>query len=127
MASVEVFQFAQFTNLTPPMPPILRFSPQTIMPDTPDQLYCDISVQNGRIVLPYLDNKRGPIYNGKQVIIVLQLPLVIGPNQLAIEIWGQYGNITGGATLIAPGETMSVTAFWDESAMVGQWLLNKLA
>jgi hypothetical protein len=109
------------------MPPILRFSPQTILPDTPDQLYCDISVQNGRIVLPYLDNKRGPIYNGKQVIIVLQLPLVVGPNQLEIEVWNQYGGLApGGITLVAPGATVSVTAFWDESAMVGQWLLNQL-
>lgn len=124
MASVEVFQFAQFTNLSPLVPPILRFSPQTILPDTPDQLYCDTSAQNGRIVLPYLDSERGPIYNGKQVIIVLQ---AAGPNQLAIEIWDQYGGITGGATLVAPGETWSVTAFWDESAMVGQWLLNQLA
>jgi hypothetical protein len=107
------------------MPPILRFSPQTILPDTPDQLYCDTSTQNGRIVLPYLDNKRGPIYNGKQVIIVLQ----VGPNQLAIEVWNQYGGLAhGGITLsgLVPGETVSVTAFWDENAMVGQWLLNQL-
>ncbi len=123
MASVEVFQFAQFTNLTPPMPPILRFSPQTIMPDTPDQLYCDISVQNGQIVLPYLDATRGPIYNGKEVVIVIQK----AGFQLTITLWNPVGNILpGGATMIALGETVTVTASWDENAMVGQWLVNRL-
>lgn len=121
MASVEAFQFFSGTNLF--TVPIRRFSPQTILPDTPDQLYCNTSTQNGRIVLPYLDNKRGPIYNGKQVIIVLQ----VGPNQLEIEVWNQYGGLApGGITLVVPGETVSVTAFWDENAMVGQWLLNQL-
>ena len=123
MASVEAFQFFSGTNLF--TVPIRRFSPQTILPDTPDQLYCNTSTQNGRIALPYLDNKRGPIYNGKQVIIVLQ----VGPNQLAIEVWNQYGGLApGGITLsgLVPGETVSVTAFWDENAMVGQWLLNKI-
>lgn len=125
MASVEVFQFAKFTNLSPTIPPILRFSPQTILPDTPDQLYCDISKMNGQIVLPYLDATRGPIYNGKEVIIVVH-----ATNQFQLDItpWSAVGAILpGGLTLINLGETASVTAYWNENTGTGQWLINKLA
>ena len=130
MATVEVFRFFSGTNLF--STPIKRFSPQTILPDTPDQLYCDTNATppdgplSGMIMLPYLDATTGPIYNGKEVIIVFQL--VGFATQLLIRSWDQVGNVILPAyTMNTPGETVSVTAFWDSNTGTGQWLINRLA
>lgn len=129
MASVEVFQFFSGTNLL--STPIKRFSPQTILPDTPDQLYCDTNAAppdgpfSGMIILPYLDATTGPIYNGKEVIIVFQ---VVGIPQLQIRSWDQVGNVIPPFYVMTTvGETVSVTAFWDSNTGTGQWLINRLA
>jgi len=125
LATVEVFEFFSGTNLF--TNPIRRFAPQTILPDTPDQLYCSTNAvppTSGMIILPYLDATRGPIYNGKEVIIVLQIPGL----QLLIKSWDQVGNfIAPSYTMNLAGETVSVTAFWDSNTGTGQWLINKLA
>lgn len=130
MGTVEVFKFTTVTNLN--SNPIERFSPQTIMKDTPDQLYVDVSAMNGNapvngmILLPYLDAKQGPIYDGKQVVVVVINTGNTGV--LQIQRMNQDGSFAGNpVTLNAAGQTMSITAFWDENSMVGQWLLNRLA
>lgn len=135
MATVEVFQFFSGTNLFPQIPPIKRFRPQTILPDTPDELYCDTQLFRGQIALPLLNATNGPIYNGKTVLIVLRQdppsPPALPGVSLALDIilWDQYGGpIPGlGTTLVAYGEAVSVAAFWDANTMTGQWILTRIA
>ena len=130
MGTVEVFKFTTTTNLN--ANPIERFSPQTIIKDTPDQLYVDVSAMNGnvpvngKILLPYLDATQGPIYDGKQVVVVIINTGNAGV--LQIQEMNQNGSFIGNPTILnAVGQTISITAFWDENSMVGQWLLNRLA
>lgn len=127
MATSEVFVFAAATNLL--VNPVRRFSPQTVLLDTPDQIFADTTNQVGQIALPLLDATSGPLYNGKTILIVLQKILVAPPgvNQLQIILWDQYGGVlTGGETLIANGDTVSVTAYWDQDKLSGEWLFNRL-
>lgn len=135
MASVEVFQFFSGTNLF--SNPINRFAPQTILPNTPDELYCDTPFTfTGEIALPLLDATNGPIYNGKSVLIVLQKnpppppgPPVPAPNPLRIVLWDQYGTplIGVGESLQVYGQSVSVAAFWNASTMTGQWILTRIS
>jgi hypothetical protein len=102
------------------------------MKDTPDQLYVDVSAMNGnvpvngKILLPYLDATQGPIYDGKQVVVVIINTGNAGV--LQIQEMNQNGSFIGNPTILnAVGQTISITAFWDDNSMVGQWLLNRLA
>jgi hypothetical protein len=133
LATVESFRFWSGTNLL--SSPILRFRPQTILPDTPDELYCDTQSFFGQIALPFLDSTNGPIYNGKSVLIALRQDPPsppappAAPNQLSIILWDQYGGPIPflGTTLVAYGEAVSVAAFWDANTMTGQWILTRIA
>jgi hypothetical protein len=123
MATSEVFVFDVGTNLL--VNPVQRFSPQTVLLDTPDQLFVSTATQNGQIALPLLDATSGPLYNGKTVLIVLQ---TAGVYQLQIILWDQYGFPTGTETLVADGETVSVTAYWDQGTLPpsGGWIFTRL-
>jgi hypothetical protein len=129
MATSEVFVFDVGTNLL--VNPVQRFSPQTVLLDTPDQIFADTTKQVGQIALPLLDATSGPLYNGKTILIVLQKILAAPPgvNQLQVILWDQYGfPIAGGDTLVANGDTVSVTAYWDQSTIPpsGGWIFNRL-
>jgi len=122
--ATSVFVFDPNTQLN--VNPVQRFSPQTVLLDTPDQLFVSTATQNGQIALPLLDATSGPLYNGKTVLIVLQ---TAGVHQLQIILWDQYGfPIAGGDTLVADGETVSVTAFWDQGTLPpsGGWIFTRL-
>ena len=124
MATSEVLVFDPSTQLN--VNPVQRFSPQTVLLDTPDQLFVSTATQNGQIALPLLDATSGPLYNGKTVLIVLQ---TAGVHQLQIILWDQYGfPIAGGDTLVANGDTVSVTAYWDQSTLPpsGGWIFTRL-
>jgi len=124
MATSEVFVFDVGTNLL--VNPVQRFSPQTVLLDTPDQLFVSTATQNGQIALPLLDATSGPLYNGKTVLIVLQ---TAGVNQLQVILWDQYGfPLAGGDTLLANGDTVSVTAYWDQGTLPpsGGWIFTRL-
>jgi hypothetical protein len=125
--ATSVFVFDPNTQLN--VNPVQRFSPQTVLVDTPDQIFADTTNQVGQIALPFLDATSGPLYNGKTVLIVLQKILAAPPgvNQLQVILWDQYGfPIAGGDTLVANGDTVSVTAYWDQDTLSGEWLFNRL-
>lgn len=128
MATAEIFEFFSGTNLL--NNPARRFTPQPILPSTPDEWYVQVNAinnVNGQIRLPYLDGVTGPLYNGKTVTIVIDK--VDAGFQVEIGAWDVQGDVVApGATIdgpVLPGTGPSYTAIatWIESTSTGFWQL----
>ena len=122
MGPAEVFTFSSQTNLN--SNPITRFSPQPILPSTPDWWFIS-SVAPGilaEIAMPNLDQDTGPIYGGKSVNIVNQ-----SISNVDIILWDAVGAFNTILSLTTAGESANVTAFWDSVSGTGSWQVTRLS
>lgn len=118
--SSYAFKFGSTTDLT--VYPNVRFSPQTIEPNTADKLLVNTLDVGGFINLPPLDASNGPSFAGKTV----EITNLSGGHTLSVRRVDANGTPIDKVDLQSDQDWVQVTAYWDATLSQGDWLISAI-
>ena len=118
--SSYAFKLGSTTDLT--VYPNVRFSPQTIEPDTADKLLVSTVDVGGVINLPPLDSSNGESFAGKTV----EITNLTGGHTLTVRRVDANGDPVDQVDLQSDQDWVQVTAYWDAALSQGGWLISAI-